>query len=60
MQAIEDAADKSTAVGDGKMPSIDVKKIEAVTADALSIASSAITGVTEALQQMEEANLSNA
>ena len=57
MQAIEDAADKSTAVGDGKI--IDVKKIEAVTADALSIASSAITGVTEALQQMEEANLSN-
>ena len=56
MQAIEDAADKSTAVSDGKMPTIDVKKIEAVTADALSIASSAITGVTEALQQMEEAN----
>ena len=53
MQAIEDAADKKTTVGDGKMPII-VKNIDAMTADALSIASSAITGVTEALQKMEE------
>lgn len=56
MQAIEDAADKSTTGGDGKMPTINVKKIDAITSDALSIASSAITGVTEALQQMEEVN----
>mmetsp|Transcript_17984 Transcript_17984/g.41963 ORF Transcript_17984/g.41963 Transcript_17984/m.41963 type:complete len:590 (+) Transcript_17984:246-2015(+) len=56
MQAIEDAADKSTAGGDGKMPTINIKKIDAITSDALSIASSAITGVTEALQQMEEVN----